>query len=89
MIGSQDAPTLAGFVRNMVSDKVSLVVTDENQEVDVMFLMRSIVMRTRDGRWWDAGPRRRGGPCPPQGLCIIGGESLARARRRLYDLEPL
>ncbi|HUO04712.1 MAG TPA: IS1595 family transposase [Candidatus Binataceae bacterium] len=32
VIGSQDAPTLAGFVRNVVSDKVSLVATDDNQD---------------------------------------------------------
>jgi hypothetical protein len=32
MIGSQDAPTLAGFVRNVVDKKVSLVVTDEHKD---------------------------------------------------------
>jgi len=40
VIGSQDAPTLSGFVRNVVSDKVSLVVTDENQ--DYRYISRSI-----------------------------------------------
>ncbi|MGD0076529.1 MAG: IS1595 family transposase [Candidatus Binataceae bacterium] len=32
VIGSQDAPTLAGFVRNVVNDKVSLVVTDAKED---------------------------------------------------------
>jgi len=32
IIGNQDAPTLAGVVRKVVDKKVSLVVTDENQE---------------------------------------------------------
>jgi IS1 family transposase len=32
VIGSQDAPTLAGFVRNVVDKKVSLVVTDEHKD---------------------------------------------------------
>src|ERR1700730_14984674 len=32
VIGSQDAPTLAGFVRNVVSKNVSLVVTDEHKD---------------------------------------------------------
>ena len=32
VIGSQDAPTLAGFVRNVVSKKVSLVATDEHKD---------------------------------------------------------
>lgn len=32
VIGSQDAPTLAGFVRKVVSDKVSLVATDDNKD---------------------------------------------------------
>lgn len=32
VIGSQDAPTLSAFVRRVVADKVSLVVTDENQD---------------------------------------------------------
>src|SRR5579875_191198 len=32
VIGSQDAPTLAGFVRRAVNEKVSLVVTDENKD---------------------------------------------------------
>jgi transposase-like protein len=31
VIGDQDARTLAGFVRNVVDDKVTLVATDENQ----------------------------------------------------------
>ncbi len=30
VIGSQDAPTIAGFVQKIVSDKVDLVATDEN-----------------------------------------------------------
>jgi transposase-like protein len=34
VIGSQDAPTLSGFVRNMVSKQVSLVVTDDNKDCD-------------------------------------------------------
>ncbi len=32
VIGDQDAPTLAGFVRRVISDKVTLVATDENQD---------------------------------------------------------
>jgi len=40
VIGSQDAPTLAGFVRKVVSKKVSLVVTDENQ--DYNYILRDI-----------------------------------------------
>jgi LSD1 subclass zinc finger protein len=32
VIGSQDAPTLAGFVRKVVDKKVSLIVTDENKD---------------------------------------------------------
>jgi IS1 family transposase len=40
VIGSQDAPTLAGFVRKVVSKKVSLVVTDENQ--DYSYILRDI-----------------------------------------------
>jgi transposase-like protein len=32
VIGSQDAPTLAGFVRKVVDKKVELVVTDENKD---------------------------------------------------------
>jgi transposase-like protein len=31
VIGDQDAGTLAGFVRNVIDDKVTLVATDENQ----------------------------------------------------------
>lgn len=34
VIGSLDAPTLAGFVRKVVSDKVDLVVTDDNKDYD-------------------------------------------------------
>jgi transposase-like protein len=34
VIGSQDAPTLASFVRRVISDKVSLVATDENKDYD-------------------------------------------------------
>jgi transposase-like protein len=40
VIGSQDAPTLSGFVRKVVSKKVSLVVTDENQ--DYNYISRDI-----------------------------------------------
>jgi len=36
VIGSQDAPTLSGFVRKVVSKKVSLVVTDENQDYNYL-----------------------------------------------------
>jgi hypothetical protein len=36
VIGSQDAPTLSGFVRKAVSKKVSLVVTDENQDYNYL-----------------------------------------------------
>jgi IS1 family transposase len=36
VIGSQDAPTLSGFVRKMVDKKVSLVVTDENQDYNYL-----------------------------------------------------
>jgi ISXO2-like transposase domain/Transposase zinc-ribbon domain len=32
VIGSQDAPTLAGFVRRAASDRVSLLITDENKD---------------------------------------------------------
>ena len=32
VIGSQDAPSLAGFVRKVVSKKVTLVVTDDNKD---------------------------------------------------------
>jgi hypothetical protein len=32
VIGSQDAPTLSGFVRKVVIKKVSLVVTDGSQD---------------------------------------------------------
>src|SRR6266851_2465283 len=34
VIGSLDAPTLAGFVRKVVSDKVDLVATDDNKDYD-------------------------------------------------------
>jgi transposase-like protein len=36
VIGDQDAPTLSGFARNVISDKVSLVATDENQAYDYL-----------------------------------------------------
>ncbi len=36
VIGSQDAPTLSAFVRKVVSKKVSLVVTDENNDYNYL-----------------------------------------------------
>jgi transposase-like protein len=36
VIGSHDAPTLSGFVRRVVDKKVSLVVTDENQDYNYL-----------------------------------------------------
>ena len=36
VIGSQDAPTLSGFVRKMVDKKVSLVATDENRDYNYL-----------------------------------------------------
>jgi hypothetical protein len=36
VIGDQDAKTLAGFVRKVISDKVDLVATDENQDCNYL-----------------------------------------------------
>jgi transposase-like protein len=36
VIGDQDAPTLAGFVRRVISDKVTLVATDQNQDYNYL-----------------------------------------------------
>jgi transposase-like protein len=36
VIGDQDAPTLAGFVRKVISDKVTLVATDQNQDYNYL-----------------------------------------------------
>jgi hypothetical protein len=36
VIGSQDAPTLSGFVRCVISDKVELLASDENIAYELM-----------------------------------------------------
>src|SRR6202023_152579 len=36
VIGDQDAKTLAGFVRKVISDQVDLVATDENQDCNYL-----------------------------------------------------
>ena len=47
VIGSMDAPTLAGFVRQATDEKVSLVVTDENPSYRHLGVMHKSVNHSR------------------------------------------